>query len=70
MFRKNILKSDYDLALVVLAYRKKGYSPMFKRPEKYPCVMISYTDTENERLDYTGEVYNCYIYLDTLKQLL
>lgn len=70
MFRKNILKSDKDLAILILAYRKKGYLPQFKRPEKFPCVIITYTDTENCRLDYMGEVYNCYIYIDTLKEML
>lgn len=70
MFRKTVLKSQQDLNNILIIYRKLGYQLSFKNPDKYPCLMITYTDRESERLDYQGEVYNCYIYLDDLKQLI
>ena len=70
MFRKNVLKSETDLINVYNAYRKLSYMPIFKKPDKYPCIMITYIDSENDRLDYQGEVYNCFIDLDTVSEFI
>lgn len=69
MFRKIIIKDKDHFEKIKHAYRSKSFLPVFKDPGQYPCVMITYTDDDPTRLDYMGEVYNCFVYIEDLKEI-
>lgn len=69
MFRKIKVESKDHLEKIKEAYRSKFYIPVFKDADRYPAIMITYIDSDPTRLDYIGEVYNCFIYKEEIKAL-
>lgn len=69
MFRKTIVRSEEHFEQLKTAYRKLKYIPLFKNPNAYPCVMITFIDDDPTRLDYMGEVYNCFIYKEEIENI-